>query len=80
MAGFNFAATLGVDEDSNIPNLQDTNMGGNAGNEDMIAAPAATEAALVTMAVMDGIVMGPPVCANSCFMKQLLMNLLALCI
>lgn len=73
------AATVGVD-DSDVPNLQGPNIGAITGNEDTIAAPAATEAALVTMAVIDGIVMGPPVCAIYCFMKQLLTSLLALCI
>jgi hypothetical protein len=83
LASSNSAATFGVDEDSNMPNLQDTNVGGNvamAGNEDIIAAPAVTKAALVTMAVVDGIVMGPPVCAYSSFLKQILISLSALCI
>ena len=79
---FHPAATVGVD-DSDMPNLQGPDIGRNlaiSGNEDTITAPATTEAALVTMAVIDGIVMGPPVCATYCFMKQLLTSHLALCI
>jgi hypothetical protein len=66
------AATLGVDEDHNAPELQDTNtsvgQSSPVGSERMEAdSPVAKD---VTMAVIDGIVFGPPVWLNILAMKN----------
>ena len=66
MANSNPAATVGVDEDGDVSNVQNPNIAGNpttAGqNPSGSGATDVTEAALVTMVVLDGIVMGPQVC------------------
>ena len=64
----NSAATVGVDESGNVPDLQNVDEDLNPVSEEQ-HLPSESEnmevdGAYVTMAVLDGIVMGPPVCCK----------------